>query len=294
LIATDGSPDARDAVAWLQSFPLPDDTRFLVVTVLEPPLLPAVPDAVGDFRQALLADARALVDDTRARLPHGAPSEGRVAEGDAREEIVAAATEWKADLVTMGARGLSAVKEFLLGSVSLGVARHAPCPVLVCKGAARAIRTVTIAQDGSPDAEAAAAFFAALPFPRSTRVRVIGVAEPVRYPSTAPGLIAPLLHDAIAEMQAERRAALERTLAPAVQRLRSSAATVDVTVTTGHPAEEIVRQADASGSDLVVIGARGLGRMKRLLLGSVSESVLRHAACPVLVVRREPIIVPHP
>ena len=69
-----------------------------------------------------------------------------------------------------------------------------------------------------------------------------------------------------------------------VERGNGSAATVDVTVTTGHPAAEIVRQAEVGGSDLIVIGARGLGRMKRLLLGSVSEAVLRHAACSVLVV----------
>ena len=60
---------------------------------------------------------------------------------------------------------------------------------------------------------------------------------------------------------------------------------VESCVVVGHPAEEIVRAAAEPGTDLVVVGARGLGRFRRLLLGSVSERVLHHAACPVLVVK---------
>jgi nucleotide-binding universal stress UspA family protein len=50
----------------------------------------------------------------------------------------------------------------------------------------------------------------------------------------------------------------------------------------GPPAETLVRL--SAEVDLIVVGARGLGALKRLLLGSVSERVLRHAACPVLIV----------
>lgn len=53
------------------------------------------------------------------------------------------------------------------------------------------------------------------------------------------------------------------------------------------PSEVIVRDATTHASDLIVMGARGLGMVKRLLLGSVSESVLRHAACPVLIVHEK-------
>jgi len=43
---------------------------------------------------------------------------------------------------------------------------------------------------------------------------------------------------------------------------------------------------NAADADLVVVGARGLGPLKRVLLGSVSENVLAHATCPVLIVRK--------
>jgi nucleotide-binding universal stress UspA family protein len=57
---------------------------------------------------------------------------------------------------------------------------------------------------------------------------------------------------------------------------------------TGYPADEIIATAGDFDTDLVVVGARGLGGMARLLLGSVSERVLRHARCPVLIVKEGP------
>ena len=157
--------------------------------------------------------------------------------------------------------------------------------MLVCKGAPRNVHAVTIAHDGSPGAREALHFIAGWPLLPSTRVRIIGVAEPIRYPSTAPAIIGEALWAAVRDVERERRLALERVLAPEAAALRNRGARVDLHVTTGPPAPEIVRYAESNDSDLVVIGARGLGTMKRLLLGSISEAVLRHADCPVLVVR---------
>jgi nucleotide-binding universal stress UspA family protein len=60
---------------------------------------------------------------------------------------------------------------------------------------------------------------------------------------------------------------------------------VERLVSEGDPAREIVRIAEDRDVDLVVLGARDLGTLERLLLGSVSEAVLHHAARPVLIVR---------
>ncbi len=54
----------------------------------------------------------------------------------------------------------------------------------------------------------------------------------------------------------------------------------------GDPDKEILRTAEALGVGLIVIGSRGLGALTRALMGSVSDSVVRHAHCPVLVVRK--------
>jgi nucleotide-binding universal stress UspA family protein len=60
---------------------------------------------------------------------------------------------------------------------------------------------------------------------------------------------------------------------------------IDDSQTPGNEAEHITGLAEELGADLIVIGSRGLSGMKRLLMGSVSESVMRHAHCPVLVMR---------
>lgn len=56
-------------------------------------------------------------------------------------------------------------------------------------------------------------------------------------------------------------------------------------LSSGRADEEIVVLAEELGTDLIVLGCRGLGGVKRALMGSVSESVVRHAHCPVMVAR---------
>lgn len=284
LAATDGSPDAAEALEWLIHLPLPPEAAIEVVSVLPNPLpheaLAAMP--WGELR----AESERLVADACRRLAkRWANATGRVLEGDARQAIVAAATLAGSDLIVLGARGLGAVASFLLGSVSLGVTRHAPCPVLVCKGPARPVRAVTVAHDGSADAGAALDFVSRLPLPPALALRLVAVVEPPRYPSTAPGVLAGTLKAALQEIENERRCELERMLAPAADALRRRLGRVATATPTGPPAATILREAEAHDSDLIVVGARGLGAFERLALGSVSEAVLRHATCPVLVVR---------
>jgi nucleotide-binding universal stress UspA family protein len=54
----------------------------------------------------------------------------------------------------------------------------------------------------------------------------------------------------------------------------------------GDPDKEILRTAESLGVGLIVLGSRGLGAVARMLIGSVSDSVVRHAHCPVFVVRK--------
>ncbi|HEY7533911.1 MAG TPA: universal stress protein, partial [Nitrospiraceae bacterium] len=59
----------------------------------------------------------------------------------------------------------------------------------------------------------------------------------------------------------------------------------EATIQVGKPAEEILKIADNSKADLIVTGAKGMGAVRRMLLGSVSTRVVQHAACSVLVAR---------
>jgi nucleotide-binding universal stress UspA family protein len=80
----------------------------------------------------------------------------------------------------------------------------------------------------------------------------------------------------------DRRQAAAQAL---VARGRPTGLNVSFLVWTGDPGESIVSAADAEAADLIVVGTHGRGTIGRLLLGSVSEHVVRHAPCPVLVAR---------
>jgi nucleotide-binding universal stress UspA family protein len=285
LLAIDGSDDARTATTWLRELPLPAGATIRVLTVvsLPPSALDIAP--VREFHQWLRDGARHEAGAARATLAGRGPVEDRVVEGEPREMIVREASEWPADLVVMGARGLGAVGRFVLGSVSTAVLHGAPGAVAVVRGEARRPRRIVIACDGSPDALDALRFVARLSLGREATVRLLGVVAPPPIPPSAPEMLAlpwPPLGDAFIR---EQKAHLEGALARAAAELGDEIGRVERSVVVGHPAAEILAAAEEPGVDLVVVGARGLGLLGRLVLGSVSERVVHHAPCPVLVVK---------
>jgi nucleotide-binding universal stress UspA family protein len=283
LIATDGSADAHAAAQWLAAFPLPDDTRALVLSAVDLPHSPLDIPTIAEFRRSLLDDARRAADEMAAGLKGRVASvETRAVAGDARTEIVRLAEEWGADLIVVGARGLGAFATAVLGSVSLAVARHATCPVLVVRPNPKPLRSVAIAVDGSDNAREAARFLARFPLPASVGVRVVGVVEPPPMPRTAPASARAMIQEAVAGVIEERRRALDAALDSAAKGFETATRELPL----GGPAETLERL--SAQVDLIVLGARGLGALKRLLLGSVSERVLRYATCPVLIVHRRP------
>jgi nucleotide-binding universal stress UspA family protein len=220
-----------------------------------------------------------------ALSPRWAATEVRVLEGDPRERILTEAEVWGADLVVLGARGLGAVGSFLLGSVSTGVVQHAHCPVLVVKGRRPALRHVLIAVDGSPDAQAAVRFVGSLPLDRKVDITLLGVVERGQVPVSAAEVISLSVREAMAQVTERHRQDLHQALERLRPELEDRAAKVATSVVFGHPAEEIVRAGSAPDVDLLVMGARGLGRFQRLLLGSTSHRVLQHAPGAVLAVK---------
>lgn len=77
----------------------------------------------------------------------------------------------------------------------------------------------------------------------------------------------------------------EKILQSAVKTVGEVPSTVSTETIAGDPAEAIIRIADTRKCDLIVMGSRGLGRLAGLVLGSVSQKVVSHAPCPVLIVR---------
>jgi nucleotide-binding universal stress UspA family protein len=74
-------------------------------------------------------------------------------------------------------------------------------------------------------------------------------------------------------------------LADGEQRVRAEGVEVETLLKEGHMVQEIVKTARDGSFDLIVIGAKGISKIRELLLGSVSDGVIHHAPCPVLVVK---------
>jgi nucleotide-binding universal stress UspA family protein len=287
ILATDGSEDAAAAAAWLAAFPLPGDAVLRVVSaVYVPPSALDLP-TVHELRLSLREEAERVAEAARPALgPRFKTAESQIVDGEARHVIIRAAEEWSADLVVLGARGLGAITGFLLGSVSLGVARQVRCSVLVVKGPARTHSgRALVAIDASPNAAAAAAFLARLPLREGFVVRLLGVVERPRHPATTPAFASGMVRQAIDQMIDERRATLTTAQDSAARLFGGTTITVEREIVVGHPVDEIVAAAARDEVGLVAVGARGLGMLQRMWLGSVSEGVLRHVDRPVLIVK---------
>jgi nucleotide-binding universal stress UspA family protein len=291
-IGLDGSDAARAALDYFAALPLPTDLAVRLVGVVEPLRYPSV-DIVSPQLVELMKEYE---DERRSQLESvlgGGCAElrGRVRKvttttlvGQAAPSILSEAATQPSDLVVVGARGLGAVKSFLLGGVSLGVVREAPCSVLVVKGEPHGLQRAVIALDGSAGAVAALRLFTTLPLNRPPSLALIGVVEPIRLPATSPAMIRGVLRAELDRMHAEYREQLARRLDEAAAGLGPQFV-AERRVVAGHPAEEIVKAAETSEAGVVVVGARGLGALRRAVLGSVSEHVVLHASCPVLVVK---------
>ena len=275
LVATDGSPQARVGVETAVVFPWPPgSTGHGVVARSTPVLTDASPDVWVALLEVGRAEARRAERRLRLRWPD---AEVVVTDAPPVPGILARARKLRARAVVLGSRGLGAVGRLLLGSVSAAVVRRAPCAVLVTRGAARAPRRFLIGADGSPHARGAVAFVAGLKPPRGGRARLLRVVEPLRPPSTGflPARVRTLVTREAAGLEREHVAAARRELQTAGARLTQAGWRVKIEIRMGRPLEELL--AAARDADVLVVGARGVSAIERLLLGSVAEGAVTRA-----------------
>jgi nucleotide-binding universal stress UspA family protein len=139
--------------------------------------------------------------------------------------------------------------------------------------------TILLATDGSNEAELAASTAADLSARTDSELHVIHVGEVplVYHPERHGGY-----HVEYEKAESQARQLLEAQ----VEKVRAAGATVaQAHLKMGKADEEIADLAESMGAGLIVMGTRGHGRIRRALMGSVSESVVRHAHCPVTIVR---------
>lgn len=202
-------------------------------------------------------------------------------EGTAWHELVELATADRGfDLIVMGTHGRTGLKRLLIGSVAEKVVRHAPISVLVVRGNpdGPAFDHVLCPIDLSEDAPRVIERAEAFADPRGTGLELLHAIE---LPLAATG--DPMLTDFIADL--DRRATYQMEAYVSEVKNRRKLA-VRSEALTGKAEELAIAKLEGDRTfDLVVVGTHGRTGIKRLLLGSVAEKLVRHAPCSVLVVR---------
>lgn len=143
---------------------------------------------------------------------------------------------------------------------------------------------ILLAIDDSKFSEAALRMLVAQNHPRKTRVRVLHVVEPLETPYY-PELTTPY-PTSLADINKGRKQAARELVARVVQKVRTAGFQAEGAVRLGHVRTAVVDAAAKWRADLIVVGSHGRKGLQRILLGSVSDHVARHARCSVEIVRR--------
>jgi nucleotide-binding universal stress UspA family protein len=248
----------------------------------------AMLEQLGEVSAAVRVEEARLLADKLDEI-RGANLEAEVVSriGPPGEVMTAAATERKADLIIVGTHGHTGISRFLLGSVAAATVRLAPCDVLVCRGA-EARGTFThplVAIDFSPAASRALQHAADVIVPGTP----IDLVHAWQLPTGSWG--ATLLGQSRFPWNTVRDAVLSSARAQADKMVLGHGKILNnplhVELLQGPPATVVTHAAERGGHDLIVVGTHGHRGFRKLLLGSVADSVLRHAPCSVLVVHGE-------
>ncbi len=139
--------------------------------------------------------------------------------------------------------------------------------------------TILLATDGSKDAELALAAAVELANRTHSELHVVTVA--LGYPSYD------VREPAVLDQVREQAESILEAQVKKIEQAGGDVAQKHLRVAERYRSQQIVRVAEDIGAGLIVMGSRGLGGIRRALMGSVSDSVIRNASCPVVVVRPE-------
>jgi nucleotide-binding universal stress UspA family protein len=281
VLAVDASPDSKNAARIIRSLAEPPILDVLNVVDEDAlrhayisPTMPA--DYLDTYRKEVTEVAEQVLHEMKAELePHCRHIRLIADSGDAAESIIQTAEESHADLVIVGQRGMTATPSFLLGGVSQKVARYASCSILVVKESIARLERIVLAVDGSEAAHRAVEFLAAGPFKELTEMTIVTVWPPGRSERWA--------------KRSEVQQVVEEKGRELLDNIAGTCARHPYKIITellhGDPAFAILDAAARHQAQIIAIGSRGVKAIKRFLLGSVSEKVLVHAPCSVLIVR---------
>jgi nucleotide-binding universal stress UspA family protein len=281
LVATDGSRDAKAAIATTLHFPWAAETRVRIMSARR---------SRAQYRRSILLSAldrgaeQAGENARRTLAQRWSDIEVEIVDKTPVEGILGAATRFKADVIVVGWRGHGAVRRLLMGSVSRGVVRGSTCAVLVVRRSQQ-VRTLVVGVDGSDTATRALAFVGRLIPPREGRVTLVSAVELLTPPSRGRVPGAASIAQEIKRQNTIAARAATRELNRAAAELKRMGWHTRPMLVHGAPLRDLLGAVATSRAQLLVVGARGTSGVRYLLLGSVAEGALNQSPVSVLVVR---------
>ena len=284
LVGYDGSDSANAAAAfglWLAG-----KTECEATVVHAGPNPEAAPRAdlllpVAEQVVAYEREWRRRLENLREYAAEDAAVECRVVRGSPAGVLIAAAVDSGADMILTGSHGVGRVRGALLGSVSSQVLAHAPCSVMVFRevepsAPATQAGTIVVGIDDSASSRGALEFAEALAVPLGARLVLVHACDPH----------VPFVSEPTGAMRDELQRHATTVLHDARKTVAAPLEVIEQEIVEGRAREELVAACERHAPALLVVGSRGLGGFKELLLGSTSRWVVNHAPCPVLVARR--------
>jgi nucleotide-binding universal stress UspA family protein len=277
LVGYDDSDQAKDALALGKQLADATGAELVVagVLVVHPMWQGGIDPTIRDEEVVFARKLEAAADSV------GAAAEPVLSMSPARglHEI---AEETNADLIVVGSTHHGRIGRVLAGSVGAALLRGSPCAVAIAPRGYREhpheISAVTVGFDGSAESGLALMSASGLAAATGAKLKLISVAEPPVIGTGKGGTGGwHALKDAIEGHTRDQLAQARDTVPDSIE--------VEATLISGDPVEALVSAADTSGN-ILVVGSRAYGPLRRVLLGSVSTSLVRLAPCPLIVTPR--------
>lgn len=277
LLATDFSKPATRVVPYALTLAASLNLGLRLLHVVKAPpgsedWSPAKRRSIDSLKtSALLELARLarLAQEKKVAVDH------RLAVGIPADAILAEAKEADARLIVVGTHGRTGLDRLRLGSVAETVLTEAPCPVLTGYAAGGAsLSRLLVAVDFSPFSRAAFRFAVVLAKRLPAKIVMAHVAEP-----------SDLSRLKSVQADASSRRGIEQRFERLISICRADQVIGGTIVLRGDPVDAMLDHAKRMNAGAIVMGTSGRRGVNLLLLGSVARSVVRKAACPVLVVK---------
>lgn len=284
LCPVDFSPGSQQAMRVAVRLANEADAELMLVHVWHLPPIASTEEATfpADTIELMIRDEeRGLADASLMASKLGAKRvTTKFLTGVPWDQIVETLRDPAIGLVVLGAQGRTGFERILLGSVTEKVVRHAPCPVLAVRtrGELTAFNHVLCPVDFSESSRQAVALAAELASPGGAGIALLHAIDvPVTYSGEPP--IASFFDD----YEKESTRMLEKW----ARDLRAKVSVpVSILSKVGSPGKQTLAVLDDDKTfDLVALGSHGRTGIRRVLLGSVAEKIVRHAPCSVLVAR---------